>query len=79
MVKKYLCTSCRSIGKVKIITKGSIFIEFFLWCCFILPGLLYSLWRLTARNKYCRCCDSENVIPEDSPRAKMIIEEMNQK
>lgn len=70
-----ICVNCHYQGKPKKIVKGSILTEIILWCFFIVPGLIYSLWRSTsaARVKVCPSCGSENMIPLDSPRAKQIL------
>jgi hypothetical protein len=63
------CVTCGTTGRPKSVTRGSLLIEVFLWLCFIVPGFLYSLWRLTTRHKACGTCGSEQIIPPSSPRA----------
>lgn len=63
------CMHCGTIGKPRSETPGSILIELILWCCLIVPGLIYSAWRINARRSVCRACDSRDIIPADSPRA----------
>lgn len=70
MAREMYCPNCRGVGTPKIITKGSIIIELFLWLMMLLPGLLYSLWRLSSRHRGCRFCGSPHMIPIDSPRAE---------
>ena len=67
-----ICTSCYYRGKGKTITKGSLGIEivlwvFFFWLVFI-PGIIYTVWRLTTKAKVCPKCGQNTLIPEDSPR-----------
>ena len=45
------CNNCGTIGKAKTRTKSSFLIEIFLWFMLIVPGIVYSLWRLTSREK----------------------------
>jgi hypothetical protein len=71
-MKEMICTACGSSGRPKTITKGSFVIECFLWLCFIFPGLLYSLWRLTTRRKGCAACGAENMVPLDSPVGRKL-------
>lgn len=61
------CKDCGSIGESSTITKGSIWIEVVLWLCFIVPGLVYSLWRHSSRFEACRVCGSRNVVPLETP------------
>jgi|SRR5690554_3070057 len=66
-----ICTNCGYEGKAKFKTKGSFLIEIVLWLFFIIPGLIYSLWRMSAsKMMVCPECDNINtMIPADSPRA----------
>lgn len=67
-----VCIDCATVATPKQTMKGSFVIELFLWLCFIVPGLLYSLWRLTTKGKGCPRCGGK-MIPTDSPAAKKII------
>ena len=67
------CPNCGSVAKPKRRTKGSFLIEFLLWLCFLVPGLIYSIWRLTTRAEVCGICGNPGVIPEDSPRAREAL------
>jgi hypothetical protein len=43
--------------------------EVVLWLLLIVPGLMYSLWRLTTRAKVCPKCGAPYMIPTNSPKA----------
>lgn len=74
MAKEFVCTTCHFRGKTKTKTKGSFLIELILWLCFLVPGLIYSLWRMTSgRQKVCPKCGNSTMIPIDSPAAQKII------
>lgn len=75
MAKELICTQCGSVGKIKSETKGSIIIELILWLCFLVPGLIYSFWRLSNKSMVCKECGSSNLIPVDSPLGKKKMEE----
>ncbi len=66
------CPACGSIERPVTRTQGSFLIEVFLWLILIVPGVLYSLWRLTTRAKACRICGAVGLIPPDSPRALQL-------
>ncbi len=68
-----VCTRCFSAGKPKRVTRGSMLVELALWLCFLVPGLIYSLWRLTTRYDGCRVCGAAEVVPANSPAAQRII------
>lgn len=68
MAREIVCTECGYIGKAKKVMKGSIFIEIILWLTFIVPGLIYSFWRLSNNVETCPKCHRETVIPTDTPK-----------
>lgn len=72
MAQTVVCTQCGHHGRAKRITRGSIFIEIILWLCLLIPGLIYSIWRLTTRRDACKQCGGP-VIPDNTPRAKRIL------
>lgn len=75
MAKQMICTDCGTIGKPKSDMKGSILTEFFLWCLFLLPGLIYTVWRFTTVGKACRACGSRSLIATDSPRGRALAQQ----
>jgi hypothetical protein len=70
-----VCTSCGFVGEPKAITRGSFWIEVILWLCFIIPGLIYSLWRLSSRHDGCPSCGQTTLIPATSPMATKFLRE----
>jgi uncharacterized membrane protein YqaE (UPF0057 family) len=68
-----VCTSCGYMGRPKKITKGNFIIELILWCLFIIPGLIYSIWRLTAKYNVCPQCKHATMIPESSPFGRELV------
>lgn len=62
-----VCKDCGTVGRANRVTRGSLLIEIVLWLCFLVPGLLYSLWRLSTKHNACRACGSRNLVPLDSP------------
>lgn len=55
------CPNCSFEGEAKTKTPGSFLIELVLWLCFLIPGLIYSIWRLSARGKVCPRCEFKNI------------------
>jgi hypothetical protein len=49
--------------------KGNGLIEIILWICFILPGLIYSIWRRTNVVEICPSCGARPMVPFASPSA----------
>ena len=62
-----ICTQCGSIDGAKSTNKGSILAELVLWCMFIVPGLIYSIWRLSTRSTGCKSCGSSQLVKTASP------------
>ena len=73
MASEMFCQNCGFQGKPKRYIKGSIFTEILLWICFLLPGLIYSIWRLSSRFRGCPSCRAPNMIPLDSPKAQAAL------
>lgn len=72
-----ICSKCGTVGKPKTITKGSILIEVVLWICIILPGVIYSIWRLSTRHKACAACGSSSMVPLNSPIGRKLKGELS--
>lgn len=71
----YVCKDCGTTGRAKRVTRGSILVEIILWLCFLVPGLVYSLWRISTRYNACEVCGSRDIVPLSSPvGAKLAAE-----
>lgn len=73
MAEQKLCTVCGTIGTTKRNMKGSVLTELLLWCFFLLPGLIYSIWRHSTVSQVCRNCGNSAVIPLNSPVAQQTL------
>ena len=67
------CTQCGAVANPKTHTKGSWVTELLLWLACGVPGLFYSLWRISSRHKGCPACGAPNMIPLNSPRAQGAV------
>jgi uncharacterized membrane protein YqaE (UPF0057 family) len=76
MASQYICTSCGYIGKPIKKTPGNFLIEVVLWIAFILPGLIYSLWRVSNKYYVCATCHHKTVIPVDTPMGKQLADKV---
>ena len=61
------CLTCGHEGQTGKVTRGSFWIEVVLWLCFLIPGLISSIWRLTTRHVACTNCGRSSVVPPSSP------------
>lgn len=78
-----ICTNCFYQGKPKTITKGSLGMEILLWVFFFwmwfIPGIIYTLWRLSTQKKVCKSCEQDTLVSTKSPRGSEIIERLSAK
>ncbi len=75
MAQKLICSACGHVGSSKTAVKGNILIEIILWLFFIIPGLIYSIWRSSSRYKKCVVCGSTNLVPVDTPVGRKMLAE----
>jgi hypothetical protein len=73
MVGQMVCAQCGNVGYPKKITKGSFLIEVVLWLCFIFPGIIYSLWRISSRYSACPSCKAPHMVALDSPIGRKLL------
>lgn len=64
------CPSCDSFTNGKKETRGHFALEVLLWLCVLLPGFIYSIWRLSSKHMICSQCGASNLIAFNSPKAK---------
>lgn len=72
MDKRMICSSCGSIGAPVVITKGSFLIEVILWLTFLVPGLIYTIWRTTAKETVCAVCRKPTVVGIETPMGQKL-------
>lgn len=72
MSAAYICRDCGTDHDGNSSARGSFLIEVVLWLCFIVPGLLYSLWRMGSRRRVCRACGSLALLPAGSPAGRKL-------
>jgi len=74
-MQRSVCTACGFAGGPRKQVPGSFAIEIVLWCFFAVPGLIYSLWRLTSAHGVCPYCERDAMVPYPSPRARDALKE----
>lgn len=71
-----ICTLCGYAGEMNKKARGNGLVEFILWCFFLIPGIVYSIWsRGGAKKNVCPKCGSENMIPTDTPMGQKLMAE----
>lgn len=68
-----VCTTCGHCGRGRRRVKGSMLIEVVLWLALIVPGLIYSLWRLSTRSSVCESCGAGALVQPDSPVGRRML------
>jgi hypothetical protein len=68
-----ICPHCGSRGRTATRTKGSTAVELVAWLCLIVPGLIYSLWRLSSRQQVCPVCREPGMIAVTTPRGAQLL------
>ena len=72
---KKVCKTCGEIVKPKKEIKGSVVAELLLWLFFIVPGIIYSIYRLSTQAVVCPICGSKELIPLDSSLGIKILKD----
>ncbi len=67
-----VCTNCGYQGKPVTRTQGSALVELALWVLFCLPGVIYSIWRLTSKQRVCPRCGNMALVPLNTPEGQRI-------
>lgn len=70
-----ICTLCGYAGSVGKKNKGSDLIEVVLWLFFLIPGIIYSIWRRSDKQSVCPKCGNKTMIPADSPQGQRLMAE----
>jgi ribosomal protein S27AE len=74
-----ICTTCGAqTDAPQAKTKGSFVIEVVLWLALIIPGLLYSLWRQSTRQKVCPACGNATLILANTPDGRKHVERLSE-
>jgi len=78
------CQHCGETGRPVTRVKGSFLTEALIWIglliigaivswWLLLPAVLYSVWRLSTKDRVCPKCAAPNMIPVDSPKARAAL------
>ena len=72
-----ICLNCGTLERIKRKNKGSLTLEIFLYLFFIIPGIFYSIWRLSNRYYVCTTCGSDNLQDINTPVAQNFLSKIN--
>ncbi len=69
-----ICANCRYRGAPVTVTKGSFWMEASLWT-FIVPGIIYSIWRAKSRERVCPKCQHPHMVPVNSRAGQLLAKQ----
>jgi hypothetical protein len=67
------CLDCGAVALSKQCKPGSTGVEVALWVLLIVPGLAYSIWRMTSRYEGCSQCGSRRIVPAGENMAQTAL------
>lgn len=70
-----ICKQCGTLNETGDSLPGSGWIELVLWLCYIVPGLVYSIWRRTKRNAACAACSSRELVQVGTPVGSQLLQQ----
>ena len=70
-----ICKNCgtRHDGHTSLLGNG--WVELVLWLLWLIPGLIYSVWRRTQRRPACAICGSVDLVSLGSPVGRRLSAE----
>jgi len=60
------CPACGLVARGMPVPRGRLSLELLLWMAFLLPGLLYTLWRVSNPHRVCVSCHHAGLLPLDA-------------
>jgi hypothetical protein len=72
----WACQQCGSFSRYPARQiEGHLAVEIALWLFFLVPGLIYSIWRNASANEVCCVCGGRALIPAQSPQGIKLAED----
>ena len=68
----FVCPHCGTRGTPRMHTKGNLAFEIFLWLLLLLPGIIYSVWRLSTKQLVCPSCAQPGMLSVSTPKGKQL-------
>ena len=66
------CTKCHKTCDAGIMA-GSGWIELILWFCYIIPGLIYTIWRRSGEPTVCPHCKTNSLNPYENKNTSFAV------
>lgn len=75
---QYICKDCGNLTIPQRQTRGSFLIEIVLWFFFIIPGLIYTLWRMSSKYYVCEHCGSKTIVPTNTVAGQQLLKQVKE-
>ncbi len=75
--KKYVCMECGCQQEPIMAKRGMLIIELLMWLLYILPGVIYPIWRRVRKHEVCPNCGEPSVVLTSSSRAMKMTRLLN--
>lgn len=72
---KYYCNSCHNLSPTAL-RKGSTLIEIVLYLAWIIPGIIYSIWRRGSAPNVCPLCKKTGLVPSANAKPTEITNQL---
>jgi hypothetical protein len=70
----YVCLDCNSYtSNPDIGMPGYTIVEIALYFCYVIPGVIYSIWRRTQHVRTCKMCHKDRLIEVMTPEARTLF------
>ena len=67
------CRNCGHFGEPERSNRGHVLISLLLLCTFIIPGIIYIVWRRSDPHLRCERCGSIDTVAHNSPYAAQLL------
>jgi len=68
LTKKYVCMECSCQRDPIWVKRGWLIVEIVMWLLYILPGVIYSIWRRVRKQQVCPNCLNPTMVLTTSSR-----------
>jgi hypothetical protein len=70
-----ICKNCGTAFIGQRALPGNGWIELVLWLAYLVPGLIYSIWRRSSRKPTCASCGSRDLVDASTPVGKQLAQQ----
>jgi hypothetical protein len=70
-----ICKNCGTVHSGEHVLPGNGWIELVLWLAYIVPGLIYSIWRRSRQRPTCAACGSRDLVDAETPVGRRLAAE----